>query len=80
MGKGVKPRTHLMIDVIQFFLLAMAVFFTLMAHIIPGRLAHLRFMFHFAHGAVGIALCVVICVHLIFHLPWIKVQLKHYFQ
>ena len=78
--KGVKPRTHLMIDLLLFALLVMVAFSALMEHTAPQAETHVRFMFHAIHGAAGIAMCLTISLHLLIHLPWIRSQLTRLFK
>ncbi len=73
--KGVKPRTHLMIDLLLFALLVMVAFSALLEHTAPQAEAHVRFMFHALHGVAGLAMCLAISLHLLIHLPWIRSQL-----
>ena len=74
--KGVKPRTHLVIDLLLFTLLLMVVFSTLLEHAASQDELHIRFMFHALHGVTGIAMCLAISFHLLIHLPWIRSQLN----
>jgi hypothetical protein len=78
--RGVKPKTHLMIDLVQFFLLIALVLTALMALSTPGGREHIRFMFHAVHAIAGIALCLTVGLHLYLHLPWIAAQLKRLLQ
>jgi len=78
--KGVKLRTHLMIDLLLFALLGIVVFSALMEHTASQDEAHVRFMFHATHGAAGIAMCLTIVLHLLIHLPWIRNQLPRLFK
>jgi hypothetical protein len=75
MFKAIKPKTHLMIDLCLFTLLLTAAISTLLEHTAPQEAEHLRDMLHHAHGITGIAMLVVIGVHLALHLPWIRAQL-----
>jgi hypothetical protein len=78
--KGVKPRTHLMIDLLLFALLGMVAFSALMEHTASQDATHVRFMFHAIHGVAGIAMCLTISLHLLIHLPWIRSQLRRLFE
>ncbi len=78
--KGVKPRTHLVIDLLLFAFLVTVAISALMKHIVPPHEVHVRFMFHCLHGVAGIALCFTIGLHLLLHLPWIQIQLRRLFQ
>ena len=78
--KGVKPRTHLMINLLLFVLLAMVAFSALMEHTASQDETHVRFMFHAIHGVAGIAMCLTISLHLLIHLPWIRSQLPRLFK
>ena len=78
--KGVKPRTHLMIDLLLFALLGIVVFSALMEHTASQDETHTRFMFHALHGAAGSAMCLTIVLHLLTHLPWIRSQLLRFFK
>ncbi len=73
MFKGVKPRTHLMIDFFLFALLTTVFFSALMEHTAAG---HARLMFHCLHGLAGTTMCFVVGVHLLVHFPWIRSQLS----
>ena len=78
--RGVKPRTHLMIDLLLFVLLVMVAFSALMEHTVSQDETHVRFMFHAIHGVAGIGMCLTISLHLLIHLPWIRSQLPHLFK
>ncbi len=80
MSKGLKPRTHLALDLILFVLLLSVTLSKLFENLIPGRLSHLRFMFHALHGISGILMALVVGIHLFFHWPWIQSQLKRLLQ
>jgi hypothetical protein len=73
--RGIKPRTHLIIDLLLFALLCTVAISALVEHAAPAGGTHLRFMVHRIHGVAGIAMCLTISVHLFLHLPWIKSQL-----
>ncbi len=75
MIKGVKPRTHLMIDFLLFALLGMVVFSAIMEHTAARDATHIQFMYHRIHGIAGVAMCLTLGVHLYLHLPWIWSQL-----
>lgn len=78
--KGVKPRTHLMIDLLLFALLVIVVISALMEHTAPQAETHVRFMFHAIHEVAGIAMCLTISLHLLIHLPWIRSQLMRWLK
>ena len=80
MLKGVKPRTHLAIDLFLFTLFATVAIAALLEHAASPGQVHLRFMFHAIHGVAGIAMFLVVGFHLLIHLPWITVQLRRLFQ
>jgi hypothetical protein len=65
--KVVKPRTHLMIDLLLFALLLIVVISALIEQ-------------HDIHEIAGIAMCLAITVHLLAHLPWIRSQLSRLFK
>jgi flagellar biosynthesis protein FliQ len=77
--EGVKPRTHLKIDILLFALLVTVAFSALMEHTVIQEETHARFMFHAIHGVAGIAMCLTISLHLLIHLPWIRSQLRRLF-
>ncbi len=62
--KGVKPRTHLMIDFLLFALLGVVVFSAIMEHAATREGTHIQFMFHRMHGVAGIAMCLTLGLHL----------------
>jgi len=72
--KGIKPRTHLMIDLLLFALLGMVAFSAFMEHTASRDAAHIRSMFHLTHGVAGITMCLTLGLHLYLHLPWILSQ------
>jgi hypothetical protein len=74
--KGVKPRTHFKIDVLLFALLITVVLSSSLEHMILESEPHLRFMLHALHGVSGIAMCALLGLHLLLHLPWIRSQLS----
>ena len=76
--KGVKSRTHLMIDFLLFSLLGMVVFSAIMEHAADDT--HLQFMFHRMHGIAGGAMCLTLGLHLYLHLPWIWSQCTRLFK
>jgi hypothetical protein len=78
--KGVKPRTHLKIDLLLFALLATVAFSALVEHTAAPGETHLRFMFHAIHGVAGVALCLAVSLHLLMHLPWIWSQVTRLFK
>ena len=73
--KGVKPQTQLKIDALLFGLLGLVMLSALMEHTRAQESAHVRFMWHVLHGISGISMCLVLTVHLLVHLPWIRSQL-----
>ena len=79
--KGVKPRTHLMIDFILFVLLGMVVFSAIMQeHYESQGTTHFQLMFHRIHGVAGVAMCLTLGLHLYLHLPWIWSQCTRLFK
>jgi hypothetical protein len=72
--KGIKPRTHLIIDLLLFTLFGMVMFSAVMEHAVSSDSAHLQSMFHRMHGVSGIAMCLTLVLHLYMHLPWIWSQ------
>jgi len=79
-NRSVSPKMHLMIDFLLFILLGMVGFSTLLEHTASPDRVHLRFMLHAIHGIAGIAIGLVVSVHLYLHLPWIRFQLRRLFQ
>lgn len=75
--KGVKPRTHLLLDLLLFVLLAAVVGSLFLEHAVSHAGAHAIFMFRALHEISGILMCIVIGVHLLMHTPWICSQLPH---
>ena len=80
MFKGVKPRTHLMIDLFLCALLTTVIFSALMEHTVARHAAHVRLMLHCLHGLAGTTMCFVVGMHLLVHFPWIKSQLSRLLQ
>jgi hypothetical protein len=78
--KGVKPRTHLTIDLVLFALLVTVAFSAWMEHTASEDATHARFMFHALHGVAGIGMCLTVSLHLLLHLPWIRTQLPRLFK
>jgi len=76
MFKGVKPRTHLILDIGLFCLLVALALTALLGHTTPAGGGHLGFMLSRIHEIAGIGLCLVVSLHLLMHLPWIQAQLK----
>ncbi len=74
--KGVKPRTNLLFDCILFVLLVTLTVSAFISHYILQEGTHLQFHFHALHEVSGIAMCVAVGLHLLFHLPWIQAQLS----
>jgi len=74
--KGVKPRTHLMIDLLLFTLLVMVALSTVIEPFVAPDDTHARFMFHAMHEVAGGAMFLAISAHLLFHLAWIRSQLS----
>lgn len=73
--KGVKPRTHLLLDSIQLALLIMLAASGFISHRLLEAGTHLHFMFHVLHEVSGISLCITVGLHLFLHLPWIQAQI-----
>ena len=71
---------HLTIDLLLFTLLGIVGVSTLLEHTAPLDRAHLRFMLHAIHGISGIAMGLVVSLHLYFHMPWLQAQLRRLFQ
>jgi hypothetical protein len=78
--KGVKPRTHLKLDIFLFVLLVVMAISALVAHTVSPDEAHIQFMFHRIHGWSGILMCVTVSVHLLLHIPWIRSQLSRWLK
>jgi hypothetical protein len=78
--KGVKPRTHLMIDFLLFALLGVVALSAFMEHAAARNGTHIQFMFHRMHGIAGGAMCLVLGLHLYLHLPWIWSQWTRLFK
>jgi hypothetical protein len=78
--KGVKPRTHLMIDLLLFALLGLVAFSAIMEHSASPDAAHIRSIFHLIHGMTGSVMCLTLVLHLYMHLPWIWGQLTRLFK
>jgi hypothetical protein len=78
--KGAKPRTHLLLDLVLFALLVTVALTALLQHTVLSRGTHLHFMVHALHEVAGIAMCLVVTLHLLIHLPWIRSQLPRLFQ
>lgn len=76
MVKGIKPRTHLLLDTAQFALLISLVLTGYIQHYLAQAGTHIHFMFHALHEASGICLCLTVGLHLYLHLPWIQAQLS----
>jgi hypothetical protein len=74
--KGVKPRMHLVIDLLLFALLGVVVFSAIMQHGASRDTTHLQLMYHRLHGVAGAVMCLTLGVHLYLHLPWIWSQLR----
>jgi hypothetical protein len=74
--KGVKPRTHLLLDLVQLALLSVLAFSGFVSHNLLRAGTHAHFMFHALHVVSGIGLCLAVGVHLLLHLPWIQAQLS----
>lgn len=74
--KGVKPRTHLKLDVFLFVLLVIVTISALVEHSDSLDETHIQFMFGRIHGWSGILMCVTVSVHLLLHIPWIRSQLS----
>jgi len=77
--KGVKPRTHLLIDLAQFTLLVILAYTALAGELTERRLgiqSHAWWMLHVTHVASGVLLCMTVGLHLYLHLPWIQAQLS----
>lgn len=78
--KGVKPRTHLKLDLFLFVLLVTVAISALVEHTVSPDETHIQFMFNRIHGWSGIIMCVVVGVHLLLHVPWIRSQLSRLFK
>jgi hypothetical protein len=78
MIKGVRPRTHLLIDLAQFALLVILAYTALAGELTERRLgieSHAWRMLHVTHVASGVLMCATVGLHLYLHLPWIQAQL-----
>lgn len=75
MIKGVKPRTHLLIDLCLFALVVTLAITALLSHEMANT-SHTGWMLSRLHEVAGIGLCLVVSLHLVLHLPWIEAQLK----
>ncbi len=76
MSKGVKPRTHLILDICLFCLLVTLALTALLGHAKPIASGHSGFMLNRIHEVAGIGMCLVVSLHLLMHLPWIQAQFK----
>ncbi len=79
--KGLKPQTHLIIDLVQFVLMGWLAFTAVsMVHFeLEGR-QHEQFRFELSHVITGGCLCLLVAFHVLFHLPWIRAQLPRLFR
>ncbi len=76
--KGVRPRTHLLIDSLQASLLTVLAVTALLGELLEradGGQTHLWFMIHVVHVISGVSMCLTVGLHLLLHLPWIQAQL-----
>jgi hypothetical protein len=78
--KSVKPRTHLKLDIILFFLMMVMAISSFIVHTASPEEIHLQFVFHRIHGWSGILMCVAVSVHLLLHIPWIRSQLTRWLK
>jgi len=77
--KSAKPQTNVRIDLLLFiFLLVIIISGIVMRTSSLG--SHALLMFRRAHGWVGVIFCILISLHLLSHLPWIKSQLARLFK
>ena len=78
--KGVKPRTNLKLDILLFALLLLVTISALVEHTVSLDEMDLQFIFHRIHGWSGVLMCVVVGVHLLLHVPWIRSQLSRWMK
>ena len=77
MAKTVKPRTNLLLDMGLFSVAVIHLTAAVTVNIIlhdEGSAAYLSW--HRVLGVTGVLMALVVTTHLLFHLPWIKVQLR----
>jgi hypothetical protein len=77
MAKTVKPRTNLLLDMGLFSLAVIHLTAAATVNIIlhdENSAAYLSW--HRVLGVTGVMLALVVTTHLLFHLPWIRVQLR----
>jgi Pyruvate/2-oxoacid:ferredoxin oxidoreductase delta subunit len=70
----VKPRRNLVLDTALFALLAWVCISAALSHATQGT--HAGFMFHAGHALGGVLMALGVAVHLAFHLPWIRSQIR----
>jgi hypothetical protein len=80
MIKGVKPRSHLKLDLFLFVLLLVVGISTLIEHLFLPEGTHLEFMLQRIHGWSGVLMFVTVSLHLLLHIPWIRSQLARAFR
>jgi hypothetical protein len=72
--KTVTPRTNLLLDLILFTLFTTVLISGLAVNFFVPETADSYLDWHRVHGGSGIALGVLIALHLVLHLAWIKCQ------
>jgi len=77
--KTIKPQTNLKIDILLFSFLMVIMISGI--ELRTSRLdSHVLLMLQRLHGWAGIIMTLIISLHLIAHLPWIKSQLPRLFR
>jgi ABC-type Fe3+ transport system permease subunit len=76
MGKTVKPRTNLLLDLGLFSLALVHLTAALTVNVFLHNTGPTYQSWHRVLGFTGVSLALVVSVHLFFHLPWITVQLR----
>ncbi len=76
MRKTVKPRTNLMLDIGLFLLVLVHLSAALTTNVILHQAGPMYQAWHRVLGFTGISLALVVTIHLLFHVPWIKAQLR----
>lgn len=77
--KSVRPQTNLKIDLLLFMLLLVVIISGIGMHT-SSLGSHALLMFQRVHGWAGIAICLLISLHLLIHLPWLRSQLSRLFK
>ena len=76
MGKTVKPRTNLLLDMGLFSLALLHLTAALTVNVFLHSTGPAYQSWHRVLGFTGVSLALVVTVHLLFHLPWIKMQFR----